>query len=141
MKRIYIVVVVCVLALMIFILENNDRQPLNIAQPNTPPFPISMHYDGKWEGERRDISGDNICLETRVVGTIEQGVVNLKLMYNNTLLSGWVSNEGDLALYANSPRWGYRFMGTAKKDRIDGEWRVTNAPCHGTWNIKKVSGL
>ncbi|PSU34158.1 hypothetical protein [Photobacterium lutimaris] len=136
-KGIYIGAAVGVLAVMVFTLGGKERQPINTALPDQPSFAISTAFDGRWEGERIDISGDKICLETRVIGKIEQGKVELTLMYNNTVLRGWISKDGILALYADSPRWGYRFAGTAQNNRIDGQWRVTNAPCHGEWYLEK----
>lgn len=136
-RSVYIGIAFGILAIMIFKLGNNDRPPINAALPEQPTFTISTAFDGRWEGERLDISGDNICQETRVIGTIEQGEVKLTLTYNNTVLHGWISEEGELELYADSPRWGYRFAGTAQNNRIDGEWRVTNAPCNGGWYIEK----
>ena len=139
MKRLlFIAATVSTLAFMVFKLEHKERVPLNTALPDNPSFAISSNYDGKWEGERIDISGDKNCLETRVVGTIDQGKVNLRLMYNNTLLRGWVSDDGVLELYADSPRWGYRFTGVVENDHIKGDWSVTNAPCRGTWYVKSV---
>ncbi|MGR5062407.1 hypothetical protein [Photobacterium sp. DNB22_13_2] len=136
-KGFYIFTVAGLLAFMIVKLGNNERQPINAALPEKPSFAISTAFDGQWEGERIDISGDKICLETRVTGTITHGEVKLTLMYNNTVLRGWISKNGTLELYADSPRWGYRFTGTAQKNRIDGEWRVTNAPCSGIWYVEQ----
>ncbi|MCC4800672.1 hypothetical protein BCT30_04790 [Enterovibrio norvegicus] len=117
----------------------SDRAPLNTPLPVTAPFSVSNQFDGEWEGKRTDISGDNICLQTRIIGTIKEGKVSLRLMYNNTYLEGFVSDTGELALYADSQKWGYRFTGTANDDRIDGDWKVTNAVCNGTWQLEKTS--
>lgn len=128
------------LAVFVFIVSNStkpERTPINEALPDSPPFTASNSFDGHWQGKRIDVSGDSICSPTSMIGTINNGIVSLRLKYNNTLLKGWISDNGELALYADSQRWGYRFTGEARHGRIEGEWKVTNAPCHGTWYIEK----
>ncbi|WP_028022927.1 hypothetical protein [Enterovibrio calviensis] len=120
-------------------LFNTERVPLNTPLPDRAPFTVSNQFDGKWEGKRTDISGDSICLQTRIIGTIKQGKVSLRLMYNNTYLEGFISDTGELALFADSQKWGYRFDGSADSDQIKGNWKVTNAPCKGTWQLAKTS--
>lgn len=129
------------LALFVFLtgtLRTSERVSLNPGLPESPPFIVSNDFDGQWEGRRIDISGDKICLETRIIGTIENGNVLFRLMYNSSLLKGWISEHGELELYSDSPRWGYRFSGAVTDNRIEGDWMVTNAPCHGTWFIEKT---
>ncbi|OCH03201.1 hypothetical protein [Aliivibrio fischeri] len=131
---------VIAVGLFVFIatnMNNTERVPLNMPLPDNPSFNISNDFDGDWSGKRIDISGDGICRQTSVVGTIQEGKVSLRLVYNNTTLKGWISDNGELALYADSQKWGYRFTGLARNNRIEGEWKVTNAPCRGTWFIEK----
>ena len=138
MKKIMVIgISACAIAVMLYQLGGKERQPINAAIPDSPAFTASDAFDGQWEGERFDVSGDKICSPTRVVGSIENGVVTIRLVYNNTLLRGWISAEGELELYTDSPRWGYRFTGAADNDRIDGGWKVTNAPCNGEWYIER----
>ncbi|OAN11623.1 hypothetical protein A3K86_22165 [Photobacterium jeanii] len=130
-------------------LATNTRQaeptPVNEPLPQAPSFVVSTAFDGEWQGKRLDISGDNVCQQTRILGTITDGEVKFKLMYNNTVLKGWISESGELDLYADSVRWGYRFTGNgevqANSDAalIKGDWHVTNAPCHGSWQIERVT--
>ncbi|MDG3089048.1 hypothetical protein P7F88_24555 [Vibrio hannami] len=121
-------------------LSKVDKAPLTEPKPAQPPFPISNDYDGLWLGERHDVSGDSICLDTAITGKISKGEVELKLVYNNTNLTGWVSEKGEVVLYSDSQRWGYRFSGQIINQRMAGDWKVTNAACHGTWHVDKVSG-
>ncbi len=116
-----------------------ERQPLNPALPSSAPFEVSHQLDGEWLGKRVDVSGDSICTPTSVIGKIVDGKVAIKLKYNNTTLNGWVSKSGELKLFADSQRWGYRFDGHGTATKIEGEWSVTNAPCHGTWFLEKQS--
>lgn len=126
--------------------NRGERQPLSPPLPASPPFTPSAAFDGEWQGERFDESGDSICLPTAVVGTIKNGAVKLKLSYNNTYLLGWISEQGELVLYSDSLRWGYRFTGQYQQEsassdqpRIAGHWRVTNALCQGTWYVAPVN--
>ncbi|WP_087025037.1 hypothetical protein [Thaumasiovibrio subtropicus] len=125
-------------ALIVVNTDRGERAPLNPPLPDSPNFVASTTFDGEWKGARKDTSGDSICLKTDILGSVIEGKVKIRLTYNNTILEGWISEQGDLQLYANSQRWGYRFAGTAQGDRIEGEWSVTNAPCKGTWYIDKL---
>ena len=136
-KNMVIGISACAIAVMLYQLGGKERQPINAAIPDSPSVAVSDAFDGQWEGERFDTSGDKVCSPTRVVGSIENGEVTITLVYNNTLLRGWISAEGELELYTDSPRWGYRFTGLANNDRIDGGWKVTNAPCNGEWYIER----
>lgn len=138
-KPFVILAIVVAFVLLARQLTLNERTPIIVALPDSPSFTASNLFDGDWAGKRVDVSGDKICLQTRILGTIDNGQVTLKLMYNNTLLKGWISAQGKLELYSDNPRWGYRFNGIATNDTIDGEWKVTNARCHGTWHIEKAS--
>ncbi|KLV03837.1 hypothetical protein ABT56_17310 [Photobacterium aquae] len=130
------------LVAVMFVMQGTTRsERVSMAQvppPSGPSFAVGKVFDGDWVGRRIDVSGDKICLQTRIVGTIKEGNVTFRLMYNNTQLKGWVSAQGKLDIYADNPRWGYRFTGNVIGDRIEGEWKVTNAPCHGTWYIEKT---
>ncbi|EOD78835.1 hypothetical protein D515_02342 [Grimontia indica] len=141
MKKLMIAAAIGLTAFIIYSEANREpRERINYAQalPEAPAFEVSSNFDGQWEGKRIDISGDNICLETRILGSIEEGKVSLRLMYNNTLLKGWIADDGKLELYSNNERWGYDFKGTAQNGQIDGEWKVSNAPCRGSWKVVKV---
>ncbi|MGF1834384.1 hypothetical protein [Photobacterium sanguinicancri] len=138
-KPFVILAIVAAVLLIVRQFANTERVPITVALPDSPSFTTSNQFDGNWEGKRVDVSGDRICLQTRIIGNIDNGQVTLKLMYNNTMLKGWISEQGKLELYSDSPRWGYRFNGIAMNNKIDGEWKVTNARCHGTWHIEKAS--
>ncbi len=138
-KPFVILAIVAAILLIVRQLANTERVPIVVALPDSPSFTVTDAFDGQWEGKRVDVSGDKICLETRITGTIDNGQVSLTLVYNNTLLKGWISEQGVLELYSDSHRWGYRFSGAAINNKMDGEWKVTNALCHGTWHIEKVS--
>ncbi|WP_232312962.1 hypothetical protein [Enterovibrio coralii] len=101
--------------------------------PEQAPFEVSDAFDGKWEGRRFDVSGDKICLETRILGEIENGQVSLRLMYNNTMLKGWISDEGKLSLYSDNARWGYDFQATqtTKRSPAIGRYQMRLATEHG----------
>lgn len=138
MKKGFITLIVfSVIVLFAVNLKGGKRVSIKENLPDSPPFNVSNAFDGQWEGERVDKSGDDICWQTRIIGTIKDGNVSIRLMYNNTLLKGWISDAGILALYSDSQRWGYRFTGNAVNNHISGKWKVTNAPCHGTWYIEK----
>jgi hypothetical protein len=119
-------------------LSKVDKAPLMQAKPSQPPFKLSDKFDGQWRGERLDVSGDAICLESAITGEIVGGEVKLNLVYNNTTLTGWISEQGVLVLYSGSQRWGYRFSGQAQEERIEGKWRVTNAACNGSWFVERA---
>ena len=102
-----------------------------------PDFSVSQAFDGQWRGERVDVSGDTICRQTTIVGTVASGEARLWLSYNQTLLTGWIASNGDLTLSGNSPRWDYKFSGKAEGNAIKGDWSVGNAPCRGTWYVTR----
>lgn len=102
-----------------------------------PDFLVSDRFEGQWRGERIDVSGDSICRQTTIVGSVKNGEAKLWLSYNQTLLTGWIAQNGDLALSSNSPNWDYKFMGKASGNEIKGNWSVGNAPCHGTWYVRR----
>lgn len=102
-----------------------------------PDFPVSSGFDGQWRGERLDVSGDPICSQTTIVGSVTNGEAKLWLSYNQTLLTGWIAQNGTLVLSGNSQRWDYKFTGTASGNVIKGMWSVGNAPCHGTWHVRR----
>lgn len=102
-----------------------------------PGFPVSQDFEGQWEGERIDVSGDGICRPTKMSGSVTKGEARLRLHYNGTLLTGWISQDGSLVLNGDNSRWDYRFSGKATGDEIRGIWSVGNAPCQGTWYVKR----
>lgn len=102
-----------------------------------PDFPVSREFDGQWRGERIDVSGDSICRPTTIVGSVTNGEAQLWLSYNQTLLTGWIAQNGDLVLSGNNPRWDYKFGGKAQAKEIKGDWSVGNAPCRGTWYVRR----
>ena len=106
--------------------------------PDKPDFKVSTDHDGKYKGERIDISGGSICKETTITGQVEDGQARLRLTYNGTNLKGWISESGELKLYDDNPRWDYKFSGTAANGEIQGNWSVGNAVCKGTWSVQRL---
>ncbi|MGD8170810.1 hypothetical protein ACQEXU_04060 [Vibrio sp. TRT 21S02] len=106
--------------------------------PAHPDFVISKKYDGQWEGRRINVTNNNMCERTTITGKIEQGKASLLLTYNGTALQGWVSESGELVLYANHRQWDYRFSANGTPNKLEGKWHLTNGPCRGTWFIKKI---
>ena len=102
-----------------------------------PPIAVSLAFDGDYGGERFDVSGDPICRPTKISGTVTNGYASLRLHYNNTILSGWIARDGTLRLNNDSFQWDYKFSGKAKGNEIKGNWSVGNAPCRGTWYVKR----
>ncbi len=106
----------------------------------TPPdFAISTAFDGQWQGNRIDISGDSICKATTMTGSIKEGYVSLLLTYNGTILTGWVAQYGSIELKDNNPEWSYHFKGKANNQRIDGEWFVDFISCKGSWYLDQTT--
>ncbi len=79
----------------------------------------------EWLGRRINTTGNNMCERTTITGTP---------------LEGWVTESGDLRLYAKHRQWNYRFSAHGSGNRFDGRWHLTNGPCQGTWFIEKVDG-
>lgn len=102
-----------------------------------PPFAVSSVFDGDWEGERFDVTGSPICKPTKVSGSVTNGYARLRLHYNNTLLTGWIAQDGTLRLDHDSLQWNYTFVGKAEGNEINGDWLVGNAPCRATWYVKR----
>lgn len=106
--------------------------------PKKPSFTPSTAFDGNYRGIRIDVSNDQICKETSIVGSVNGGEAKFTLSYNGTLLKGWVTQDGELHLYDNNPRWDYHFTGKASGKAIEGNWHVGNAPCRGTWSVNRI---
>ena len=104
---------------------------------NKPPFTPTTEFDGKYKGDRIDVSGDSICKKTRITGKVKNGKATFWLQYNGTRLTGWISESGELELESNSDRWDYKFSGSASGNTIAGKWSVGNAPCRGTWEVTR----
>jgi|GEM_PF-2803399 len=102
-----------------------------------PSHPVSLEFDGNWRGQRIDLSGNPICSPTAITGTVSQGRVELTLAYNSTLLTGWISEYGQLVLHDNNGMWDYQFSGVAKGDKISGKWSLANASCKGDWYVER----
>lgn len=108
--------------------------------PKSVDFEVSQQHDGQWSGRRVDITGNNMCERTTITGKVVDGLASLTLTYNGTSLKGWVNQTSDeLVLYASHRQWDYRFSGTVGKNRIHGNWYLTNGPCKGTWYLEKQS--
>lgn len=108
--------------------------------PQTPHFTVSTLHDGEWMGRRIDVTGNNLCERTTITGVVEDGLAKLTLTYNGTSLKGWINQESDeLVLYATNRQWDYRFKGTVGKNKIQGNWYLTNGPCKGNWYLEKQS--
>nr|WP_086940040.1 hypothetical protein [Thaumasiovibrio occultus] len=135
-NKIFTALLVGAFILVAIVLSRVEKKNVVASIPTEAPFAVSSAYDGKWEGERMDVSGDAICLETGITGEINEGKVTLILRYNSTVLRGWISEDGQLSLYSTSQRWGYRFSGQVSGDQIKGDWSVDNAPCKGTWYVE-----
>ncbi|HAA92626.1 MAG TPA: hypothetical protein DCS82_03040 [Rhodospirillaceae bacterium] len=95
-------------------------------------------FDGKWHGERIDVSNDFICNVTDISGTVSGGQISFRLHYNDTQLTGQIGPDGSFDLEGDHDRWEYEFSGKAVGDKIAGTWSVGNAPCRGTWWVKRV---
>lgn len=102
-----------------------------------PSFAVSSAFEGKYYGERFDISGDQICNATKISGTVSNGFARLRLHYNDTILTGWIAQDGSLRLDSDSFKWEYNFTGKAERNKIKGRWFVENAPCRGTWYVQR----
>ncbi|MCK6262923.1 hypothetical protein KP803_06480 [Vibrio sp. ZSDE26] len=107
--------------------------------PEEAGFTVSKQFDGEWLGRRINVTGNNMCERTTITGTITNGKALLRLTYNGTPLQGWVSEEGELLLYASNRQWDYRFSAMASKNKIEGKWHLANGPCRGTWYIERQS--
>lgn len=108
--------------------------------PQSPNFHVSKQHDGEWVGRRVDVTGNNMCERTTMTGTVVDGLASLTLTYNGTSLKGWIHGEtGELLLYATNRQWDYRFKGIAGKNKIQGNWHLTNGPCKGSWYLEKQS--
>ncbi len=59
--------------------------------PDKPDFKVSTAYDGKYKGERIDVSGGSNCKETTITGQVKDGEASFRLTYNGTNLKGWIS--------------------------------------------------
>jgi hypothetical protein len=106
-------------------------------QTAKPSFPVSSKFDGQWEGERLDVSGASICRPTTMAGSVKDGQAQIVLHYNSTLLTGWVAEDGSMVLDGNHPHWIYKFTGRGQGNEIKGDWFVGNAPCRGTWYLRR----
>jgi hypothetical protein len=79
-----------------------------------------------------------MCERTTITGRIKDGLAKFTLTYNGTSLKGWINQEdGSLRLYATHRQWDYRFDGVAKRNKIQGNWHLTNGPCKGTWYLER----
>ncbi|MEZ8826008.1 hypothetical protein AB6E04_16745 [Vibrio amylolyticus] len=107
--------------------------------PEEPDFSVSTKFDGDWTGRRINTTGNNLCERTTITGKIVNGKASLRLTYNGTSLQGWVSEDGQLKLYASHRQWDYRFSATASNNSIKGKWHLTNGPCKGTWYLDRIS--
>lgn len=108
--------------------------------PQSPNFQVSKQHDGEWVGRRVDVTGNNMCKRTTMTGTVVDGLASLTLTYNGTSLKGWIHGEtGELLLYATNRQWDYRFKGIAGKNKIQGNWHLSNGPCKGSWYLEKQS--
>ncbi|MGC9458465.1 hypothetical protein [Vibrio genomosp. F10] len=105
--------------------------------PKVAGFTVSDKYDGQWVGRRINTTSNNMCERTTITGNILGGKASLLLTYNGTPLQGWVSEQGQLILYANHRQWDYRFSGEGLGSKITGKWHLTNGPCRGTWYIER----
>lgn len=109
-------------------------QHVSLAKPD---FPVSYGFEGQWRGERIDVSGDSICRPTTIVGSVTNSKARLRLSYNQTLLTGWIAQNGSVVLTGDHPRWDYKFTGQARGNEIKGDWMVGNAPCRGSWHVRR----
>ncbi|MFM2588131.1 hypothetical protein [Vibrio sp. TBV020] len=108
--------------------------------PESPSFEVSSRHDGEWIGRRIDVTGNNMCERTTITGSVKNGLAKLTLTYNGTSLKGWINADtSELTLYATNRQWDYRFNGTASKNKIQGNWYLTNGPCKGNWYLEKQS--
>ncbi|WP_413113521.1 hypothetical protein [Thaumasiovibrio sp. DFM-14] len=107
--------------------------------PESPVFNVTTRFDGLWEGRRINMTESSLCKRTTITGSIEDGKALITLTYNNSQLQGWVSEKGELVLYANHRLWDYRFSAIANNNQIVGSWHITNGPCRGTWYLERVS--
>lgn len=103
-----------------------------------PNFAVSTQFDGKWYGQRINITSSPRCEPTAISGSITQGFADFTLHYNDTQLTGWVADNGALRLNSDaSSRHDYVFSGNAGGNEIQGSWSVTTAPCEGTWSVTR----
>lgn len=102
-----------------------------------PSSSVSHAFDGAWVGERVDEAGAAMCMATEISGKVRGGLADFTLHYNGTSLSGRIQEDGSVTLVHDSPQWDYKFSGKAAGDRIAGTWSVTDAPCRGTWYVKR----
>jgi len=106
--------------------------------PDAPDFEVSKDFDGEWLGRRVNLTNNNMCERTTITGRVVDGKATLRLTYNGTALQGWISEDGELRLYASHRQWDYRFAGQAHNNKISGQWFLTNGPCRGDWSIERT---
>ncbi|WP_394246420.1 hypothetical protein [Vibrio profundi] len=115
---------------------NSDSFP---KLPDAPDFLVSHEYDGEWLGRRINTTNNNLCERTTITGKVVDGKASLRLTYNGTPLQGWISQGGELKLYATHRQWDYRFSGEVTGNKIVGKWHLTNGPCRGSWYIERIT--
>jgi len=102
------------------------------------PANVSFEFDGHWKGDRIIKSGTR-CLETKIEGSIKNGLAELTLIYNDTLLKGWVNQEGRVTFEDDNPNWEYEFSGQARGNQLAGDWSVNGGLCSGNWHVTKTN--
>ncbi len=100
------------------------------------PANVSTAFDGTWVGERIIETGKR-CSETAIRGSIEEGLIELTLVYNGTIVSGWAVEGEPLVFRENNPDWRYVFEGSISGDRIEGTWSVNETLCTGNWYVER----
>ena len=103
-----------------------------------PVLAANADFDGKWRGERIDVTEDpGFCRETTMYGAVQAGNATFVLDYNGTKLTGAIQADGALKLDGDNYEWDYQFQGKASGNRVEGTWKLGNASCRGTWWLEK----
>jgi hypothetical protein len=119
--------IVVILALVITGCQTIPEKPAN----------VSLEFDGIWKGERIITSGSR-CLETKIEGSVKNGLAELTLIYNGTLLRGWINQAGKVTFEAYNPNWNYAFSGQVLGNKMAGDWMVDGGLCSGNWHVTKT---
>lgn len=99
---------------------------------------VSGKYDGKWAGDRVNLTKSSICKKTTIKLDIKNGQVSAVQTYNNSSPKGVITADGAIAFWGGHRKWQYQFTGKFENDKLIGIWEAPPAPCNGTWELTRV---